>query len=367
MSINALIMAKLQCWLLANDRVCGHDSISISLFFPGTVLYILLLRSCTDLIKCESELHCWVSKMLIAMLSHMGHGNSFSRLANLSNDGHIVFQLWFNSRKRLKSEGLWTGAIRRGTMHPWSNFLALSRAWQTGFLFSSVCLPTCLPMAMSKGWCALSKNQRNQFKRKQVRTSEPESEALFGVFGVPQTNSEPGFLKQTANQGSQWSLNQTVSQGLRGHRGCGRRRRRPCHLDSYDRAMTRRVVSGAWHCPAGPGQLEVRHFGAAARWRHRTRPSEPLELARRSGPGLRSRLPDVTVPKSASRLRTPLTAMAVTDLWLSEAFKPLALWRLLQANWCCEIKCTILWNMCNYWNIRLICEIWEICERFKKI
>ena len=33
------------------------------------------------------------------------------------------------------------------------------------------------------------------------------------------------------------------------------------------------------------------------------------------------------------------------------------------ANWGCEIKCTILWNMCYCCNIRRICEI---CEIFKK-
>ena len=32
------------------------------------------------------------------------------------------------------------------------------------------------------------------------------------------------------------------------------------------------------------------------------------------------------------------------------------------ANWCCEIKCTILWNMCYYWNIWSRCEICEMCE-----
>ena len=46
--------------------------ISISLFFLGAVFYMKRLRSSTDLITCESQLHSWVSRMPCPMLSHMG-------------------------------------------------------------------------------------------------------------------------------------------------------------------------------------------------------------------------------------------------------------------------------------------------------
>ena len=46
--------------------------ISISLLFLGAVFYMKRLRSCTDLIRCESELHGWISRMPCPILSHMG-------------------------------------------------------------------------------------------------------------------------------------------------------------------------------------------------------------------------------------------------------------------------------------------------------
>ena len=39
---------------------------------PGAVFYMKRLRSGTDLITCESELHCWISRMPCPILSHMG-------------------------------------------------------------------------------------------------------------------------------------------------------------------------------------------------------------------------------------------------------------------------------------------------------
>ena len=48
--------------------------ISISLFFLGAVFYMQWLRSGTDLITCESELHGWVSRMACSILSLIGTG-----------------------------------------------------------------------------------------------------------------------------------------------------------------------------------------------------------------------------------------------------------------------------------------------------
>ena len=58
---------------------CSHmltwfPIISISLFSLGTIFYMQQLRSCMDLITCESELHCRVSRMPCPMLIHMGNG-----------------------------------------------------------------------------------------------------------------------------------------------------------------------------------------------------------------------------------------------------------------------------------------------------
>ena len=58
---------------------CSHmltwfPIISISLVFLGTIFYMQQLRSCMDLITCESELHCRVSRMPCPMLIHMGNG-----------------------------------------------------------------------------------------------------------------------------------------------------------------------------------------------------------------------------------------------------------------------------------------------------
>ena len=70
-------MSKVQSWLLANDRACQHGSNYFHFsFFLGAVFYMLRLRSGTDLITCESELHGWVSRMPCPMLSHMGIGGT---------------------------------------------------------------------------------------------------------------------------------------------------------------------------------------------------------------------------------------------------------------------------------------------------
>ena len=57
-------------WLL---MLTWFPIISISLFFLGAVFYMKRLRSGTDLIKCELELHGWVSRMPCPILSHMGN------------------------------------------------------------------------------------------------------------------------------------------------------------------------------------------------------------------------------------------------------------------------------------------------------
>ena len=65
----------------------------------------------------------------------------------------------------------------------------------------------------------------------------------------------------------------------------------------------------------------------------------------------------------------PSAYQVVCKLWgrdiMTAAASCLA-WDSKSANWCWEIKCTILWNMCYYWYIRSGCEICEICETFRK-
>ena len=67
-------MSKVQCWLLANDHACLHGSnyFPFQVLFSWRVFYMLRLRSGTDLITYESELHGWVSKVPCPMLSHIG-------------------------------------------------------------------------------------------------------------------------------------------------------------------------------------------------------------------------------------------------------------------------------------------------------
>ena len=54
------------------DMVPNYFHFSFFLGGVGAIFYMKILRSCTDLVTCESELHGWISRMPCPILSHMG-------------------------------------------------------------------------------------------------------------------------------------------------------------------------------------------------------------------------------------------------------------------------------------------------------